>query len=215
MNPERYWDEKILKWEHSRYSPGKKLNPASWGVRSRMHTAVSAIHELLTAQGRLSVLDLGCGSGVICESFRSAAEINYTGFDWSQEAISLASGRGLNENFSFKKVNVNQCNTLPHSDLTIMLGFSDWVSAEQLSAILEKIPSKDLLLSYTQKKNSLVPGAYRLYRLFRDPKAYTGRTYSSGEISEILKCTGWQVHRDISQKKMRPGKLLWLKSIST
>lgn len=211
MNPKAYWNNKITTWEFARYSLFGAVNPASWSVRSRMKTAMRFLEYRMVNQPQIRVLELGCGSGELAKKLKKHAGTRYWGFDIAEIAIQKAKTRIGDENFTFSVGDITTATEYPAADYAVLLGVTDWISPEALRFLLTKIPVKNVLISFTEKKLGARGGIYSLYRLLKDSKANQTETFTDFEFAELCRSAGWVQDQDLTNKMMLPGRLLWLK----
>lgn len=208
--PKIFWNEKILGWEEARYSAPNALNPFSWTVRRRLNQAAAIIFERLEP-GR-SVLELGCGSGLLAERLVGHCG-NYAGVDIAEKAIERAQERRLPAEFRFFAEDVSQM-SLPWADLTVFLGLTDWLTPEQFLQLLAKVKSRELLFSYTEVFEW---SPYRIYRNWIDGKRPEGhrhaRSYSIDEIKSMLSVHNFTMEILGKANPLNPGALIWCRRI--
>src|SRR3989304_5889290 len=91
---QEYWNKWILEWEATSYEGGhprgliETLASRVREVNRRMTDAVSMISPVIHGK---TVLDLGCGSGVLCALLLQKGAKEAWGVDSSQEAIQRSS----------------------------------------------------------------------------------------------------------------------------
>lgn len=205
-----FWERKILRWEESRYSPTRALNPFAWTVRGRLRNAEQAVLQLLPP-GR-AVLELGCGSGILAERLSSHCA-SYIGIDIADIAIEKALVRKLPSTFQFFADDAAEMQ-LPWADLTVFLGLTDWLTPDQLYNLLGRVRSSEILLSYTEGYSW---SPYRLYRRWMDRG--TGddfrhaRSYSRVRIESMLSVWGFDMEILVKPAPHNPGALVWARKI--
>lgn len=209
MNAREYWERKILSWEEARYSSKARFYPPAWPLRSRLTTAANVIAS--RGGPGWTVLDLGCGSGLLGAKLRGRVR-EYTGVDLASSAIDTAR-KNLPE-FWFITGDVLTLD-LPKADLTVLLGLTDWIPDGQLHKLFERIPSKHILFSYTRASTF---NPYRIYRWVMDRETKNsgnkGRTYSREFIQKLLVQTGWRGEELKSSTLFNPGVLIWASKVS-
>lgn len=206
-----YWDQKILKWENSRYGFWSPLNPLSWTVRNRTATAAKILNEHLRKNPASRLLELGCGSGVLLSQLKAKFSY-YHGVDLSSEAIdkALEQFRG-SDNVLFTSSNVLH---LPdyQADVVVFLGLTDWLTPEEMQSLFSRMNCSTLLFSFTTKKQTSLWNPYYYYRKWKDKKpglhGYRARSYKKEEIEEWLNIRGYTPYYIHSPIPLDPGLLV-------
>lgn len=201
-----FWDKKILTWERSRYGTFSFLIPQSWSVKMRLRCAERIIKKNIPHTG--VILDLGCGTGRIATLMHGHYS-SFTGVDISSAAIDAARDRSIPRTEFFEE---DVCSfTIPSSDITIMLGLTDWLSPKELSQLLQKLRSLHVLLSFTEKSDAEKWwNPYRWYRRYNDQQANAmkGRSYLYIELLTMLQASGYAVKETIRPIFFDPGRLI-------
>lgn len=201
-----FWERKILKWEHARYSPWAAVYPMSWTVRGRLRRASQIISRMAPAHWRL--LELGCGSGLLALKLEGIYA-QYTGVDIARNAIEQAKQKVRAPGFSFVAADVSDYEPR-EADLTIFLGLTDWLSPQQLRGLLARIRSPHILFSYSQVARW---NPYRFYRYFtdqpREDRVNCARNYNEWEIVQMLSDAGYAFKRLTPVQPLNPSVLVW------
>src|SRR5665213_1122806 len=204
--PREFWERKILNWETLRYSQWLALYPLSWSVRARLARAYKII--LQRVPPTWSVLELGCGSGVLAAKLRNHCQ-TYHGIDIAQNAVARARLRA--PRFSFTAADVFTI-PLQSAELTLFLGLTDWVDEGKLPSLFAKLQSPQILFSYT-RTSAWSWNPYRLYRLFMDKPTKAGalraRTYTETEVIDALTASGFSFEPLTRPSLLNPGVLVW------
>lgn len=211
MNSKEYWDQKIIDWEMSRYSWYGLFNPFSWSVRSRFNTALHFLNMCLKNRENLNILELGCGSGELLKRMKVNSRVLYFGFDIADSAIQKAMQTFNGSQFQFFTDDIETRDFFPKSDITVLLGVTDWISSNSLRRLLCKLESEYLMVSYTEKKKGLRSKIYNLYRSLNDKSTNQTTTFTSKGFGDLCRSCGWKLEADLSRSSMSPGRLLWLK----
>ena len=202
----KFWEKKILGWEHSRYAKSRFFYPLAWTIRARLRRAAQVIVQRTPSDSR--ILELGCGSGYLAEKL-SGKGYRYSGCDFAANAIVVAQARVQDPAFTFFVSDVTS-GELPGADLTVFMGLTDWLSAEQLLQLLQSIPSASIFFSYTHE---FAWSPYRFYRRLMDgpggAEAYRARTYSRNQIEQILERAGYRYEVVSYPLIYDPGCLVW------
>jgi SAM-dependent methyltransferase len=203
--PKEFWERKILRWERRRYSHWLALYPLSWSVRARLRRAHRLILQRVPRDW--SVLELGCGSGLLAERLQSHVS-RYQGVDIARNAIAKARERV--PQFSFTSADVLTL-SLPNADLTVFLGLTDWLDQNRLPALFGRIQSPQILFSYTESSRW---NPYRLYRALMDkPGALRAMSYSEAEIRAALSNAGYAMEKIVAPTLFNPGAMVWARRL--
>ena len=213
--PQHYWEDKLLQWERFRYSKWLFFYPLSWTARSRLSLAINTIK--IRAQKDWSVLELGCGSGILATSISNYVG-DYLGIDIASNAIALASKKNQNPKIQFMASDVLKT-SFARKDIVIFLGLTDWLTTDQLRELFSKIRADNLLFSYTETKAVSAWSPYTYYRKVMDRESskyhYKARTYSADEIRDFLKDFGYSLEIIKSASLVNPGAMVWAKKTHT
>ncbi len=192
MNSGEYWDKKIIEWEDSM---GDRKNVSiiekcaarfRQPLRDRMKISMEMMAPL--AEGK-TILDLGCGSGYFAfELYKNTHPKQVIGMDISGNAVRRAQdlARQLNLDAACTFVEGDAALVeLPAADITVGLGFLDYLTEKEIADLFGKLKSKYFLFSFSEKSISLPRFLHILYMWSQKcPKHF----YFSE--SEILKCIG-------------------------
>lgn len=116
-----------------------------------------------------TVLELGCGSGYFAFELLQKSKVKHvTGIDISHNAIvhakKIATERQLSEKITFLEGDVPNV-TLPEVDVTIGLGFLDYLSPEEIKLLFSTMRSSSFLFSFSERRVSLFRYIHILYML--------------------------------------------------
>jgi len=173
IEPETFWDRKILRWEADRYlksadTPSlleKLANLASDPIRFRAQWAV----EILSPHCRnLRVAEIGCGSGHLAAPLMAAGAASYQGYDISSVAIAKAREGAHALGIEGPPVRFDKADTesLPdplEADIVFSLGLFDWLTEAQIESLYAKVGSALFLHSYSEKRAVPSQWLHRLY----------------------------------------------------
>jgi len=196
MDNKDYWDSKIIEWEDSmvqkeRVSFIERLASFFRGpLKYRSQLSLDLLERYVRNK---TVLELGCGSGYFAFTlFEKCGTKHITGIDISQKAVErasrIAAERQLTAKFSFFEGDVTS-KTLPEVDVTIGLGFLDYLSPEEIQSLFRNIRSPYFLFSFADKSISLLRYIHKCYMLSQgcskhyyynknEMAGYTGRKYN-------------------------------------
>lgn len=207
----RYWENKILKWEQSRYSRWLIFSPFSWTIRYRLSMAAYILKKRL-APGS-SVLELGCGSGYLASKILDQI-VKYVGVDIASNATQLAKKKNTHTYADFITADITQYH-FEEFTTVVFLGLTDWLTTEELDNLFKKIKAQNLFFSYTETSVVSFWNPYKYYRKIIDRKSransYAARTYSENEISKYLKDNGYKFEFLKRASVLDPGVLVWAK----
>lgn len=189
VNPNKFWDEKILKWEKDKYSP--KLYDVNSSIKNRLQLAKSILKEI--APGR-TVLELGCGSGLLAEDILSFGAINYIGVDISSVAIDAAKARlADNSKRNLTEFVVSDIQNIPSSkvDICFSLGLLDWLSLRDIEELNRKVDSQFYFHSFSEMRPlSLQQRLHQVYVFImygHKTNKYVPQYYTEKQIAESFK----------------------------
>ena len=162
MNSQEYWDHKIIEWEDSQrgnqnISFIEKLASYFRGpVKFRTQWCLEILEKFVNDK---TILELGCGSGYVAfELYKRGQPKHITGIDISHNAIeraqNLSRDRNLTGQFTFLESEAVSA-TLPATDITIGLGFLDYLTADETRELFNKLRSRYFLFTFVEKKVSL------------------------------------------------------------
>ncbi len=171
VDPRRFWEEKILRWEADRYGPGSP--GASWLERLARRASGSLRARQAVAKDLLSrhvagrrVVELGCGSGLLAEPLIEAGATRYLGIDIARNAVEGARARAqASPHASRIRFETADVTALPplSADLVFSLGLFDWLSLAQIEAVFAAGGDCDYLHAIAEKRLSLSQSLHRLY----------------------------------------------------
>ena len=154
-----FWNQKILSWENHKYKNVPQWLDVNKSVKRRLNLAVSVLRQM---PQETSLLELGCGSGLLWERTISLPIKNYKAMDFSETAIKAFQNKIQNiksgQNIS---LSCEDClkNIYP-ADIVISLGLLDWLSIEEIKKIAKHYKDKWFLHSFSEKRLSLSQTAH-------------------------------------------------------
>jgi SAM-dependent methyltransferase len=221
---QKYWNDRIVGWSLKHYRRLRAgLNESLLMSPIERRARQSAAILNLGNNGTSSVLDLGCGIGVIAElidqrldcypvrkSNGHSKELTYHGIDFSDRAIEFAqrstSSKNMRTIFSVGNVSDIQ---LPTADAYLALGLTDWLKREDLRRVLTAANCKRFVISYTRSSRSMPYIIYRIVRLFLNNSTVRPQSFSKREFESIVHSCGWKIQSELSDS-FSPSCLLIL-----
>ena len=198
MDKRAFWNEKILAWENARYSDGFRKSKT---LTYRMNYARVALNSFGIGK---SVLELGCGSGLLFSSLNAKKFKSLHGIDFSSAAISEARTRDLSQNVSFEEADLATC-CLPDVEIVIALGLLDWLDDETLKRVIRFASERKFLISFSKKRISVRQLAHKLFVFGAygwKSSGYVPRYHSEEKLLDYLPNTCSR--RDLVYKQPRP-----------
>jgi SAM-dependent methyltransferase len=196
VDPKGFWEDKILTWEQGRYEPKtaqgglieKIADASSRSLRYRIQIGPELLKDYV--KGR-SVLEVGCGSGLVAQRFIELGATSYHGIDIAENAIAIAEQRKLEQKWSdkisFAVETVRNMAPVTH-DLVFSLGVLDWLTDEELAILFEKQGKADFLHAIAEKRYSVSQYLHRAYvqvAYGHKTGAYRPRYFRAAEIARL------------------------------
>jgi SAM-dependent methyltransferase len=195
-DPKAFWEDKILTWEEGRYEPRKSkggllekvADAASSSLRYRIDVGVRLVAPHVAGK---TVLEVGCGSGLVAQRFIDAGAVRYRGIDIAENAISIANRRkqelGWSDKITFEVGTIREMARVSE-DVVFSLGVLDWLNDEELSILFERQGKADFLHAIAEKRRSLSQYAHRAYVQIAygyRTGAYRPRYFTAAEIARL------------------------------
>jgi SAM-dependent methyltransferase len=187
----RFWNQKILQWEWDKY----KKTPGFFDFNRPLKARRKIATDLLKDHGKgKSVLELGCGSGLLLEELAQVPLHSYCGIDFSplaiEEARKRASSLSLKFPVEFKVASVNDLGTEDlKSNLCFSLGLTDWLSDKELIDLFGKIQAPEWFHSYSSPQQAWKMLAHRIYVILlygRKDLSYTPIYRNEDELKKLI-----------------------------
>ena len=192
MNSKEYWDNKIIEWEDSLSSDKKVSFVESLASKFRkpLEARSAMCLDILKKVGKdASILELGCGSGFFAlKALREVKPKKYIGMDISRNAITRANQMKkelkLPDKVSFIEGDTT-LKELPKADITIGLGFLDYLTPDEIRHLMRSVKSKYIIFTFSEKKLSFARYLHILYLISQNcPKHYY---YTKEEMARFIK----------------------------
>jgi SAM-dependent methyltransferase len=182
MEKVKFWNQKIINWEQSKYAPHKFFD-FNINVKSRRKWAV----DFLLQHGRgKKVLEIGCGSGGILNDLTGAGFASYHGIDFSAVAISAAKERKITLPFPVNfSVGSMQDIANEEYDLFFSLGLIDWLDQSEIDALFRANRNTIWLHSYSSSDFSILRKIHETYvylKYGRKNQAYVPKYWTDKQM---------------------------------
>lgn len=177
----QFWESKILNWEDKRYFK-QRCN----SLLARREIALEEIQKI--AKGK-SIIELGCGSAYLANRLFESGATQYTGYDFSSNAIKNAwktIDKKYHSQVKLEVLNLVDLKTPLGADIVFSLGLLDWITAPQIIKLHQSCKQIPYFMhSFTKKSKSLKLIAHKAfvlvsYGLYN--KLYTPNYYSPNDI---------------------------------
>tara|TARA_Y100000296_G_scaffold52342_1_gene59972 strand:+ start:83 stop:1333 length:1251 start_codon:yes stop_codon:yes gene_type:complete len=145
-----YWDKKILEWEKKRYLKSSYINP----IQRRQ----AIIREfLLSMDPGLTVLELGCGTGLLYKSIAPEkkfkkyylVDISKVATDQLQTTVEDSNVKIINSSIRNLDINI-----LKEADLILSSGLLDWLEIDEIEKIAKYSKGKTFIHTFSIKSFS-------------------------------------------------------------
>lgn len=223
FDKKKFWDEKIVGWEHKRYSfkpvkPVKSgalpVNGISLGstLQFRLQKSVEILKPYLAGK---NLLELGCGSGLLLSALSDSKIEKYTGIDWAPSAIDKADAKyqSSDQMFPSKFIAGNFMETkFPDFDVVVALGVLDWLEMEEIDVLFSTIQPKKFLFSISENRNSISRWFHSIYVFLTygwRNEGYTPKYYKVDEIIRIALDHGYNDVKVFRDPRMSFGILIY------
>lgn len=139
-----FWEKKIIGWEDGRYALKKTNTNGLENFSDKLSSSLIfrqkiALQHLKPLIENANIVELGCGSGLLTESFIELKCKSYTGYDISEKAIKRALDISKNNNFpdniNFFALDINDMKENNKADIVFSLGLLDWLNEKEIQKI--------------------------------------------------------------------------------
>lgn len=212
----RFWDQKIIEWEDSRYEGVEHaqswLEKLSTRLSGSLKVRMEICWTLLAPRiGGRRILELGCGSGLLASRLMRGGAASYHGIDISPAAIERAKALAVREAWADRAVLVAGealAGDLPPSDLVIGLGFLDWITTEEIRALGKRIHPTPFLFTFSERRFSIMRYGHLIYTAVAygwKHEGYVPRYYREGDVRGFFAPAGYTELTFVRHPKMSFG----------
>lgn len=173
-NLRKYWDLCIIRWEKDTYGFRNRniIERLSFILRRPLRRRFEiALYLLKPYLPYYKILELGCGSGLLCEELLKNDVKDITCVDISLTAIQRAENRINKNNFAKQnyKFLCEDALKIDYSDYNIIVGIGllDWLEIDEIKELFDRIKDKFFVLSFSQRKWNIFSILHRFYWLLR------------------------------------------------
>lgn len=189
-----FWNDKIIKWENSRYFKNdgnffeKFISHFSNSLLERQKVCLELLSKIVKNK---SVIEIGCGSGILCKKVLSLGASSYYGIDFANNAISRANELNSNEvknlKARFETRSVSDINNI-NEDVIFSCGLIDWISQEELYKLSNFSKTKYFIHSYSKKDNSFYQYLHKkyVYLSYKKKTSFYPKYYSREQITKMF-----------------------------
>jgi len=170
IDKKKFWEKKIIQWENGRYGVEKQKNDLVENLSNNLSSSLiyrqRFVLNLLNKieNKNVTILELGCGSGLIVNKIFDLGFKNYIGVDISENAINRA--KEINKNFEHKaKFYASNTNFVAEEKVNIVfsLGLFDWLENNEISNVFRLYLDSMHLHSISEKKTSIYQFLHKVY----------------------------------------------------
>lgn len=184
-----FWNKKILKWEDEKYSNRGFIFDVNSSVKYRMFLAKNILSKIAKNK---TIMEIGCGSGMLINNLDRLGVKKYIGIDISNEAIKKAKlnvANLKNIEVTFLRSDINEIRP-QKVDVCFSLGLLDWISIQEINKINKTIDANIFFHSFSEKRFSfyqMVHSAYVFTKYGYKTNGYKPFYYKSKDIYSCFK----------------------------
>ncbi|MBT3583788.1 MAG: class I SAM-dependent methyltransferase [Halobacteriovoraceae bacterium] len=192
LNKQKFWNEKILGWENDKYLGTTGLGRAVNINRSLQVRRKIALASLAPLAKDATVVEAGCGSGLLLEAFLKLGVKKYIGIDFSSAAISKAKERippDQQHRVEFRQEDIGLSKQIK-CDVVFSLGLLDWLSETEVESFLSTVQARYHLHSFSEQKRSIAQFLHKAYVYIlygHNNSEYTPNYYPRETVSRFFK----------------------------
>ena len=207
-----YWDKKIIEWENSikgdgEYSLIEKVAASfRMPLRYRSNLSLELIKPFVKNK---TILELGSASGFFAiELMKLGHPKKIVGIDISTNAVKraneIARKEGLEDSCFFQQADAANF-ILPNADISIGLGFLDYLNPNEISKLFGSIKSQYFLFTFSEKRLSFLRLIHIMYLISQKcPKHYY---YSKKELIDFVD-SNYEDIKFVNHNKMSFGCII-------
>jgi 2-polyprenyl-3-methyl-5-hydroxy-6-metoxy-1,4-benzoquinol methylase len=208
----RFWNDKILAWEDSRYRDHTGQGWLEWvagkvstSLRFRLDHAAALLEPHV--RGR-PVVELGCGSGLLARRLLAAGAASYQGFDIADRAIARARAThaDLGARVSFDVAAV--ANLAPLGGAVVLsLGLFDWLDSPDIAHIFAIGRGGHYLHALSEHRASVQQSLHRAYvhLAYGRRTGFAPRYHRLAEIERLAADQGLPLPQVVRHPRLRFG----------
>ena len=190
-----FWDKKILGWEKEKYHINNLILDPNSSLKYRMILAKNILSKVAKNK---TVLEVGCGSGLLLTDLEQMGVKKYIGVDISSEAIKKAKINAKHlKKMEVKFINSDLGNISGYNvDVCFSLGLLDWVSLPEIKRIKENISTKFYFHTFSEKRFSITQLAHTIFVYAKygyKTKGYKPNYYKSADIQNCFQTRGTKI----------------------
>ena len=190
-----YWNNWILSWEQLSYEGSQperfieRLASRFRTVGERMDIACGILDR--NVEGR-TVLDLGCGSGILGLRLIESGAARVSGIDFSENAIEVGIERarqhGVDDRLIFSCDDILDA-SFPDVDIVTALGVLDYLDGDQIEDLFRKVYPKSFLFSFLEREWGVFQIMHSVYVKYRRVPGV--HRYRKEEVLEAARRAGY------------------------
>ncbi len=190
-----FWNNKIIKWENSRYFKNdgnffeKFISHFSNSLFERQKVCLELLSRIVKNR---SVIEIGCGSGILCKKVLSLGASSYYGIDFAENAINRAKELNSNEiqtnKARFETLSVSEIDKIIE-EVIFSCGLIDWISQDELYRLSNFSKNKYFIHSYSKEDNSFYQYLHKkyVYLAYKKKTNFHPKYYSREKITKMFK----------------------------
>ena len=220
FDKKKFWENKIVGWEDKRYS--FKINKSGFlqafgiSLGSSLLFRIQKSAEILRPYlANKSLLELGCGSGLLFNELSDSKIKKYIGIDWAPSAIDKAIVKfESSAKLPPSKFIVGNFMDMdfPEFDVVVALGVLDWLEIDEIDTLFSKTKSRKFLFSISEKRNSLNRWIHSLFIFLTyswKNKGYVPKYYEVAEIIRVARNYGHNEVKIFRDPRMSFGAFIY------
>ncbi len=169
-------------------------------MNSPTHTHIVELITRYNKTSGLSLLDFGCGDGMLLEAAQKLQIAKYTGVDINSHSLQLLKQRHPENNVSVFTINTDSSLRLGRNnqfDVVTAIGVMQYLSSKQINRFLResnRVVKKNGILVFSCSSDSWFYHAMNMYKFFLPHRYFT-----TGQIMKLLTATNFRIV-EVTQK---------------